>query len=292
MRNRLDSRSLAAFVAVAESLSFRQAAEVLHVSQPPLSRTIKELELRLGVSLFDRDKRGVKLTAAGDFLLPRARRILRLMQDAEAQLLALPGRNEIRLGLTNAVEYGKLTQTLVRGAKKRGTVISTVSDSSPRLVRELRANRIDAAYIALPTESAGLHVIPVERQPMVVAIATANPLARSKRLSLAKLNGEPVFWFERARQPAFFDHCRKVFARHRFSPRWVREPIDHQVLLAEVAAGKAIALLPRSFVLLKRPGVAYRPLREGLELAVTIGLATRGDRPDVRKALQADPRVG
>jgi DNA-binding transcriptional LysR family regulator len=145
MRNRLDSRSLVAFVAVAESLSFRQAAEVLHVSQPPLSRTIKELELRLGVSLFDRDKRGVRLTAAGELLLPRARRILRLMQDAEAQLLALPGRREIRLGLTSAVEYGKLTKTLVRGARKLGSVISTVSDSSPRLVRELRANRIDAA---------------------------------------------------------------------------------------------------------------------------------------------------
>ena len=126
MRNRLDSRSLVAFVAVAEALSFRQAADVLHVSQPPLSRTIKELELRLGVSLFDRDKRGVKLTAAGELLLPRARRILRLMQDAEAQLLALPGRKEIRLGLTNAVEYGNLTKTLVRGAEKRGTIISTV----------------------------------------------------------------------------------------------------------------------------------------------------------------------
>src|SRR5215510_1461050 len=86
MSSRLDSRALRAFLAVAETLSFRQAAETLHVSQPPLSRTISELEARLGVRLFARDTRGVALTSAGERLLPKARRILRLLQEAEDDL--------------------------------------------------------------------------------------------------------------------------------------------------------------------------------------------------------------
>jgi hypothetical protein len=87
-----------------------------------------------------------------------------------------------------------------------------------------------------------------------------------------------MFWFERARQPAFFDYCQKVFARHRFTPHTVKEPLDHHVLLADVAAGRAIALLPRSFTTLQRKGVVYRALQEGEELAVGIGLAARSDR--------------
>lgn len=81
--------------------------------------------------------------------------------------------------------------------------------------------------------------------------------------------------FERARQPAFYDHCQQVFSRHGFAAPKLREPADHHVLLAEVASGRGMALLPRSFTALRRPGVVYRALAEGEALAVGIGLATR-----------------
>jgi DNA-binding transcriptional LysR family regulator len=286
MRARLDSRSLRAFLAVAETLSFRQAAETLHVSQPPLSRTIKELEVRLGAKLFVRDTREVGLTSAGKRLLPKARRIVRLLQEAEDDLLSVSASKELRLGLTTAVEHGKLLESLERISERLGVTVSTVSDSSPRLVRSLRANRLDAAFIALPTETSGLEVKPLERQPMIVALGSKHALARRRRLSLADLLDERMFWFERARQPAFFDYCQKVFARHRFTPITVKEPLDHHVLLADVAAGRAIALLPRSFTTLQRMGVAYRPLREGEELAVGIGLAARSDRGGLEEILR------
>ena len=96
---------------------------------------------------------------------------------------------------------------------------------------------------------------------------------------------DALFWFRRARQPAFFDHCRAVFERHGYAPALLEEPEDHHVLLAAVASGRGVALLPASFAAIRRDGVIYKPLREGTELYVGIGLATSGDRSDVRKFL-------
>lgn len=287
MTTRLDSRALTLFVAVAQPLSFRQAAQALHISQPPLSRAIRQIEERLGTRLFERDTQGVALTAAGRLLLPRALKILALLAQAEATVAALDEGARLRVGLTSAIEpswFAGLAER-IRAARPAAEV-TTLSDTSPRLVRALRNHRLDAAFIALPTEAAGLDVTELERQPMVVAMATSHPLARRRRVRLAELNGVPVFMFERARQPAFFDHCQAVFARHRVSIDAVREPSDHPVLLAEVAAGRALALLPRSFTALRRSGVSYRPLAEGDELAVGLGLALRAGDAPLRDLLQ------
>lgn len=286
MSSRLDSRSLALFLAVAEALSFRRAAETLHLSQPPLSRAIRELEERLGVRLFDRDTQGVSLTEAGRKLLPYARGVRRLLKEADASLAHQGSPSALRLGLTSAVEpawFSGLPEHIQ--ATHPATVVSTVFDASPRLVRRLRAGKLDAAFIALPTETSGLDVIELDRLAMIVAISSAHRLARRRSLRLADLAAEPVFWFERARQPAFYDHCQGVFARHGFAPATVKEPADHHVLLADVSSGRGVAFLPKSFAGLRRAGVVYRALAEGDELAVGIGLATPPDKPAVRDLL-------
>ena len=88
MTDRLDSRALRQFLAVAETLSFRQAAEVLHMSQPPLSRAVRQMEARLGTPLFERNTQRVVLTPAGQRLLPYARRILQLIAQAQDAVAA------------------------------------------------------------------------------------------------------------------------------------------------------------------------------------------------------------
>jgi DNA-binding transcriptional LysR family regulator len=279
MTTALDSRGIALFLAVADTLSFRQAAERLHISQPPLSRAIRQLEDRLGTPLFFRDTQSVRLTPAGERLLPYARRIMRLLAQAESSVAAsaLPAR--LRLGITNAVEPPWFRGIVARiESSGHFDAVVPVSDSSPRLLRQLRARRLDAAFIALPTETEGMPVKVLDRQPMVVAMSSGHRLARRKTVSLADLVDEPLYTFERARQPAFFDHCRAVFRRHGFEPRGRREPEDHHVLLAGVANGEAFALLPRSFTSMKRAGVSYRTLAEGDELAVSIGAVTHPDR--------------
>lgn len=287
MTSRLDSRALTLFVAVAQSLSFRQAAQVLHISQPPLSRAIRQLEDRLGTRLFERDTQSVALTPAGQLLLPRAQKILALLAQAEALVVAADKGARLRIGLTSAIEPSWFAGLAERIAQARpGTDVVTRSDTSPRLVRALRAHRLDAAFIALPTESAGLDVSVLARQPMVVAMASTHALARRRSVRLAELDGQRVFMFERARQPAFFDHCQAVFATQRVTIDAVREPADHPVLLAEVAAARALALLPQSFTALRRSGVSYRALVEGDALAVGVGLALHEGEDALRGLLQ------
>ena len=110
---------------------------------------------------------------------------------------------------------------------------------------------------------------------MMLALPAGHRLAKKRKLSLADIAAESIYWFERARQPAFFDHCQQVFRRHGFAPIFLREAPDHHVLLSDVAAGKGMALLADSFRALRLAGVVYRQLLQGEELAAGIGLAWR-----------------
>lgn len=276
---KLDSHALQIFVAVATCLNFRQAAEQLHMTQPPLSRAIRQLETRLGVQLFERDTQHVALTPAARQLLPMAQQILALLDAAEQAMRQHPAPIRLRLGLTSSVESDLFRPFTEAVAAALGATLEPVFATSPQLVASLRAGRLDAAVIALPTATRELTVQALARQPMLAALSSRHPLARRRALSLADLAGEPVYWFERARQPAFFDHCHAVFKRHHFAPAFVREPHDHHILLSDVAAGKGIALLPASFAALRRSGVAYRKLAEGDELAARLGLVVAPGHP-------------
>ncbi|OFA02915.1 LysR substrate-binding domain-containing protein [Duganella sp. HH101] len=277
---KLDTHALEIFVAVAQCLNFRQAAEQLHMTQPPLSRAVRQLEERLGTRLFERDTQHVALTPAAAELLPRALRILALLEQAEQALQTRQPATRLRLGMTSSME-SDLFRAFTDGvtAAIDGAALDTVFDASPRLVARLRARRLDAAIIALPTKTFDLPVLQLGKQPTLVALASRHPLAKRRSLSLADLQDQPVYWFERARQPAFFDHSHAVFRRHGFAPRFLLEPHDHHVLLSDVAAGKGMALLPASFAAISRGGVSYRKLKEGDELAAGLGLIVADGHP-------------
>ncbi|GJJ04597.1 transcriptional regulator [Duganella rhizosphaerae] len=279
---KLDTNALQMFVAVAQCLNFRQAAEQLHMTQPPLSRAVRQMEERLGVKLFERDTQHVALTPAATELLPRALRILALLDQAEQALQARQPAMRLRLGMTSSMEsdlYRAFTDGVSAELGGHGAALDTVFDASPRLVARLRARRLDAAIIALPTKTFDLPVLQLGKQPTLVALSSRHPLARRRSLALADLQDQPVYWFERARQPAFFDHSHAVFRKHGFAPRFLREPHDHHVLLSDVAAGKGMALLPTSFAAISRSGVSYRKLKEGDELAAGLGLIVAEGHP-------------
>ncbi|MES2114838.1 MAG: LysR family substrate-binding domain-containing protein, partial [Pseudomonadota bacterium] len=190
-----------------------------------------------------------------------------------------PAPIRLRLGLTSSVESDLFRPFTEAVAAALGATLEPVFATSPQLVASLRAGRLDAAVIALPTATRELPVQALALQPLLAALSSRHPLARRRTLNLADLAGESVYWFERARQPAFFDHCHAVFKRHHFAPAFVREPHDHHILLSDVAAGKGIALLPASFAALRRSGVAYRKLAEGDELAARLGLVVAPGHP-------------
>lgn len=274
----LDTHALTLFCAVARCLNFRQAAEQLHMTQPPLSRAIKTLEEKLGTRLFERNTQGVALTQAGRTLLPQAQHILQLLEQAEQSLQRDTVTARLRLGLTSSVEAGLFRPLLTALASSLQTLkLELTAAPSPRLIAAVRKGQLDAALIALPSATFELAVLPLGSDRMMLALPASHVLARKRKLALADIAHEQVYWFERSRQPAFFDHCQQVFERHGFAPTFVREPLDHHVLLSEVAAGKGLALLPDSFRALRLDGVVYRQLLQGDELATTLGLAWSGD---------------
>lgn len=260
----LDIRLLRYFAVVAEENNVRRAAERLFMSQPPLSRHIRQLEQRLGVTLFVRHTRGLTLTSEGQRVLAIVRPLLAQQDSAYAALSKLSQAEgaSLRLGLTTAFEQDFFTPLETRLAARVET-LNVVRHGSPELVRQLRRGKIDAALVALPLETAGLSVIPLNRQePLIAALPAQWPESAQASLTLQALASRPLFWFKRERNPAFFDFTREIFHRAGYAPVRIEEPLEHEVLLARIARGDGVSLFPASFAAIQRQGVVFRPVEE------------------------------
>ena len=270
----LDIRLLRYFAVVAEENNMSRAAQRLFMSQPPLSRHIRQLEELLGVALFVRHSRGLTLTPAGEQALKAVRPLLTLQEETWAALgrLAENSGQSLRLGLSTAFEQGGFAALEARLSARINT-LHIVRQSSPELVRQVRRGKLDAALVALPLETAGLTVIPLAKtEPLIAALPACWPEAATPSLSLPMLADRPLFWFKRERNPAFFDYTRQIFRRAGYGPSCLEEPLEHDVLLARIARGDGLSLFPASFAAIQRQGVVFRPLSES-ELGVRAGLA-------------------
>ena len=238
----LDIRLLRYFSVVAEENNMSRAAQRLFMSQPPLSRHIRQLEERLGVTLFVRHTRGLTLTEDGLRVLEIVRPLLALQDKTWAALgqLAKTGEQSLRLGLSTAFEQGVFT-ALESRLNMRVQKLHIVRHGSPELVRQVRRGKLDAALVALPLETSGLSVTPLGwQESMIAALPAQWAEATLSSLSLTALSHRPLFWFKRERNPAFFDYTRHIFLRAGYSPACIEEPLEHDVLLARIAQGDGL----------------------------------------------------
>ena len=250
-----------------------RAAQRLFMSQPPLSRHIRQLEERLGVTLFVRHTRGLTLTEDGLRVLEIVRPLLALQDKTWTALsqLAKTGEQSLRLGLSTAFEQGVFT-ALESRLNMRVQKLHIVRHGSPELVRQVRRGKLDAALVALPLENSGLSVTPLGwQESLIVALPALWPEAALPSLSLMSLSHRPLFWFKRERNPAFFDYTRHIFRRAGYSPACIEEPLEHDVLLARIAQGDGLSLIPASFSAIQRQGVIFLPLTD-TELRISMGL--------------------
>lgn len=265
MSDAIDLRQFRYFVAVCEERNIGRAAARLHISQPPLSRQIQQLERQLGVTLLERGKTGVTLTRAGAALLPEARRTLAQAQKAIAAARALrdTAAGVFTIGYTTVFDRSAIPDV---GAALRQRFpdwrIVSEGKHSISLVRDIQNGVMDAAFIGLHTEAPGLQVATLFEEPMLAALPAAHPLARKRLLSLDDLRAETLFRFERRLNPGFYDHCQACYARSGFSPDTIAEPDDHHILLGLIAEGRGIALIPASLRQVQRQGVVFRRMRK------------------------------
>ena len=269
----LDIRLLRYFAVVAEENNMSRAAQRLFMSQPPLSRHIRQLEERLGLTLFVRHTKGLTLTDEGLRVLEIVRPLLAQQEQTYAALgrLAQNGASSLRLGLTTAFELGVFT-ALEQHLVEQVEVLNIVRHGSPELIRLIRRGKLDAALVALPLETSGFSVVPLPlHEPLIAALPAHWPAAEAASLALSELNARPLFWFKRERNPAFFDYTRDIFRRAGYAPTCIEEPLEHDILLARIARGDGLSLFPASFSAIQRQGVVFRPLRDET-LSVGLGL--------------------
>lgn len=270
----LDIRLLRAFAVVAEENNISRAAQRLFISQPPLTRHIRHLEAQLGVTLFQRHSKGLILTDAGREVLEIIRPMLALQARTLAALseLSVHSPQPLRLGLTTAFEQG-IFAAVESALSKHTRTLHITRHASPALAQQVRKGKLDAALVALPLNTEGLHLHPLPYQePLIAALPASWPEAASPALTLRALNHRPLFWFKRERNPDFFDYTRRIFDRAGYSPAYVEEPAEHDVLLARIARGEGMILLPASFSAIQRQGGVFCPVAEGDSMPLSLGV--------------------
>lgn len=270
----LDIRLLRAFAVVAEENNISRAAQRLFISQPPLSRHMRQLEAQLGVTLFQRHSKGLILTDAGREVLEIIRPMLALQARTLAALseLSVHSPQPLRLGLTTAFEQG-IFAAVESALSTHTRTLHITRHASPALAQQVRKGKLDVALVALPLNTEGLHLHPLPYQePLIAALPVSWPEAARPALTLRALNHRPLFWFKRERNPDFFDYTRRIFDRAGYTPAYVEEPAEHDVLLARIARGEGMILLPASFSAIQRQGVVFCPVAEGDSMPLSLGV--------------------
>lgn len=262
----MELRQLATFVAVAEEGSFTRAADRLHVVQSAVSAGVRNLEKELGVMLFDRSTHSVKLTDAGRALLPEARATLAAAQAAKDAV------DEARGGLRGTVVLGTMQAQGMRAIDLAGILAAFRAEhpaveveirhvgGSSDMAHEVRDGRLDLAFVALPGDGpSGLELIPLAREPIMLAIAARHPLADRSDIELAALRNEtlvdlPTGWGIRMA-------VNRSFAAAGVTRTVTYEVNDTATMIDFIRNGLAIGLLPRSLVETTED-IAFVPIRD------------------------------
>jgi DNA-binding transcriptional LysR family regulator len=246
----VELRQLRYFVAVAEELHFRRAAERLYVAQPAISEQIRKLEVELGVRVFDRTPRRVTLTDAGVALLEEARRVLHLAESAQhaARNAHLRASSRLRIGYAPDALPGVVPRGLRRlTTSAPGIDVALETGPSLKLIDAVRTRRIDAAIATLPAPIEGLRAMPLGLEYLVAAVPVTDDRALQPSLSIERIASPRVLLLPREANPALHNAVVSLYRSAGLSPDLVElaEPRADLAMLA-VASGGGIALLPRA----------------------------------------------
>jgi DNA-binding transcriptional LysR family regulator len=292
----MELRHLRYFVAVAEELNFRGAAEKLQMAQPPLSAQIKALEEELGVQLFERTTRSVVLTNAGRVFLDEARAVLgasaRAGERAKDAQRGLTGN--LRLGLM-AAAANALIAGILRTFRRRfpGVQLSPYDLTSAEQLRRLRNRELDAGILRPPVLYPELDYQLVWESALVLALPAGHRLAAKRRLDWPDFHNEDLVVIHPDAQHGFYDAFFAECAKAGAKPHPAQYANDVQTKMWLVSAGFGIAPTTAAVAEVKRPGLVFRPLPAGLPQVQGVLAWRRDDTSPVlahfRQQFAADP---
>jgi DNA-binding transcriptional LysR family regulator len=288
----VELRHLRYFVAVGEEEHFGRAAERLHVVQPALTRQVRQLEEEIGCALFERLKRGVRLTEAGKSFLEETRRLLAdLGRSVDRTRLVGQGKvGRLRVGFSDTATYSGELPSILHAFRARWPDVRLELFPSSSLVagEQLRRQEVDMAFVyVIPTDLRDLktHTISVER--WVLALPQAHPLVKSKRVKLGDLKREPFVWFPRAVAPALHDRVLAACHAAGLTLNIVQEVNDPTTMLSVVAGGIGVSFTITSAEKMKPDSVVLRKV-DDLRVTAELSAIWRGDNkvPALQKFIE------
>lgn len=275
----MELRHLRYFVAVAEELHFGRAARRLNLAQPPLSQQIMSLEEELGVKLFVRTSRRVELTMEGRVFVDHARRVLAQAREA-VETVKSAGRGEsgnLAIGYVTSAVYMLVPAILKEFHRERPAVeLRCFEMSAARQIQALKQREIDVGVLRTSLIDPALTLVKLLREPLVLALPIGHPLAKRQRLRLRAFAQEAFVVVPQIHSPAFFNAVIESCRRSGFAPHITQEATEGHTILALVAAGLGVALVPATLKAWKRPGVVFRDL-PGQTAEIDLLLASRRD---------------
>ena len=263
----MEFRHLRYFVVLAEELHFGRAAQRLCITQPPLSLNIQQLEASLGARLFERDSKGVRLTAAGQAFRESARSLL--AQAEQARVLArgidagVVGR--LRVGFVGSVLLSGLPQWLAEHRREHpGIEIALAELNSQEQIDALLRDELDLGFVHTQHVSAQLRSQLVHSDAFMACVPAGHALARLRKVSLAQLRDEPFVLFSRRASPEYHARIIEMCGAAGYHPN-VRHELRHWLsVVSLVGQGMGVSVVPAP---LQRSGIGaavFKPLREDM----------------------------
>ncbi|WP_219063556.1 LysR family transcriptional regulator [Pseudomonas sp. UMAB-08] len=279
----MELRHLRYFIAVAEELHFGRAAQVLGISQPPLSQQIQALEQEIGARLFERTNRRVELSEAGRLFLAEARLVLAQVDKAAdvARRAQLGQLGELKIGFTSSAPFNSsIPQAIFAFRQAFPAVHLALQEMSSKEVAEALVDESVQVGIMRPLPlPESLVAVELFREPLVAIIRADHPLAvgSEEGLQLSALAAEPFVFFPRSYGSGLYAQLINLAREAGFSPLITQEAGEPMTIIGLVAAGLGVTVLPASYQRMRIDGVVYRTLLDA-EANTAVWLVQRRDQ--------------
>ncbi|TWC72609.1 LysR family transcriptional regulator [Pseudomonas sp. SJZ103] len=286
----MELRHLRYFIAVAEELHFGRAAQVLGISQPPLSQQIQALEQEVGARLFERTNRRVELSEAGRLFLHEARLVLAQVDKAAdvARRAQLGELGELKIGFTSSAPFNSsIPQAIFAFRQAFPAVHLNLQEmSSTEVAESLVDESIQVGLMRPLPLPDSLTVIELMREPLVAVLNAGHPLVEGSEsgLHLAQLAQEPFVFFPRTYGSGLYAQLLNLARDAGFSPHFAQEAGEAMTIIGLVAAGLGVSVLPASYQRIRIDGVVYRTLLDQEAVTAVWLVQRKGAQTPMAKA--------
>ena len=265
MSYQIEYRHLKYFLAVAETLHFRKAAEKLFISQPGLSRQIKEMEENLGVKLFDRHNRQVKLTAAGLYLKDEITKNLKSLEAIlhHAKLLEDGKDGQLNFGYVGSAMQNIIPELMVNFTNDHPNILFSLKEmDNNKQIEGLLSQDIDIGFVRLERVPRGLQIKPILKEPFCLVLPKEHPLTASNFKQLSQLKDEHFILFDPEYSASYYEKVMAIFDDSGFSPIISHNTIHSGSIYKLVENNFGISIVPKSLIDDNNPKIRFIELNK------------------------------